>query len=614
MPNPVILEREPLFVLRNGIVQISIDQNGILRKLISYGGPNLVSSGPHLTNGGYWNFNGNGYNPDGTPIPQKFSVLTGEPKVLHESDDLIEIAFIRQPIEPMFFKTSLHYVLRRGEPGFHLYMTVTHDETMPPGHITQYAYNLRLSPKYFDYIAVDDFRRHISHSCFDEEEGEMIMDATFRLADGNIVSKYNYCHAIEDSDDFQLYGWAGPKTGVWWIQASGEYYSSAPFRVLLTSHQTSKSPVIIWQTQCTHRGGYQIEFLPGDNSPWKKLYGPVFVYLNSGEDYNALWNNAKEKVEVAKSRWPYQWMSHELFDLKRSNVIGTIEFDGNVPVANAIIILAPEGSHWSKENRGYHFWSKTDKKGNFSIEKVRSGRYTLFAIGADQFYEFKQDGILIIADEEKDLGKIIWERTLHGKRIWQIGIADRSTGEFANGDDFHHWGLWRRYPTDFPEDVDFEIGKSRENQDWNFAHWNWFSKTNSWNIRFKMDEERKGTVVLTFGIAAARAPRLSDQGNGDRSQKPNSPDKVDIQICLNNKELGSFGAETTGSVSYRSARQSTRYSVKEIRFDADLLHQGENLISLRHKVSEQYSHGEKKGESGSGPGCIMYDAIRMEIG
>ena len=49
------------------------------------------------------------------------------------------------------------------------------------------------------------------------------MDATFRLADGQVVSKYDYTHAIEDGD-FNLYGWAGPQAGVWWIQASGEYY------------------------------------------------------------------------------------------------------------------------------------------------------------------------------------------------------------------------------------------------------------------------------------------------------------------------------------------------------------------------------------------------------
>ncbi len=470
---PVTLETGDTLVISNGIVRIGIGQDGRLRELSYRGGPNLASGGPDLTNGGYWNFNGNGYKPDGIPVPQRFAVLTGEAAVVRQSDDLVEVAFIRQPAEPMFCQTSLHYVLRRGDPGFYLYMTASHDGTMPPGHITQYAYNLRLNPEHFDYIAVDDARRHISHSCRDEAEGEAIMDATFHLADGHIVSKYDYCHAIEDGNAFELYGWAGPKTGVWWIQASGEYYSSAPFRVLLTSHQTAKTPVIIWQAQCTHRGGYEIEFPPGDTGHWQKLYGPVFVYLNSGKDHDAMWEDAKEQAATVKAKWPHQWMTHELFPLQRGEVSGTLEFDGNTPAANASIILAPEGTHWSKENRGYHFWTETDANGRFRLEKVRPGRYSLFALGADQFHEFKQDGIVVTADSETALGKLMWKRVVHGRRIWQIGTADRSTGEFANGDDFHHWGLWRRYPTDFPEDVNFEIGKSDERKDWNFAHWNW---------------------------------------------------------------------------------------------------------------------------------------------
>ena len=71
--------------------------------------------------------------------------------------------------------------------------------------------------------------------------------------------------------------------------------------------------------------------------------------------------------------------------------------------------------------------------------------------------------------------------------------------------------------------------------------------------------------------------------------------------------------ESTGGDSYRSARQSTRYSVREVGFDAGLLDSGRNVISLRHTLGDPYIAGEEKGERGSGPGCIMYDALRLEI-
>ncbi len=593
---PVTLETGEMFVISNGLVRMGIGPGGRLLELSYRGGPNLASSG-------YWNFHGNGYDAEGKLLLVKFHVPVGIGEVVRQSDDLVEVVFVRQPAEPLFFQTSLHYVLRRGDPGFYLYMTAAHDEKMPAGYITQYAYNLRLAPEHFDYIAVDDTRRHISHSCLDEKNAEMIMDATFRLADGTVVSKYNYSHAIEDGD-FNLYGWAGPKNGVWWIQVSGEYYSSAPYRVLLTSHQTAKTPVIIWQTQCTHRGGYNIEFPPGDTTSWEKIYGPVFVYLNSGKDYDAMWNDAKARLETIMSQWPYQWMSHELFPLQRGQVTGTLNFDGHSPAANAFVILAPQGEHWSKDNKGYHFWTKTDANGRFDLTNVRPGKYTLFASGAEQFYEFSQDGITVTPGKKLELGKLKWKRVAHGKRIWQIGTADRSPGEFANGDDFHHWGLWRRYPTDFPNDVHFEIGKSKERKDWNFAHWNWYSQKNAWDISFKLDEAPKGKAILTFGIAAARGH--SSRGYGSRGP-------ADLGVWVNDKKVGSFSPATSGGVSYRSARQSTRYSVEEINFDTGLLGDGTNVISLRHALSNPYKQGEEKGERGAGPGCIMYDAIRLEI-
>lgn len=37
----------------------------------------------------------------------------------------------------------------------------------------------------------------------------------------------------------------------------------------------------------------------GGNEPWKKVFGPIFIHLNSlpeGEDPLRLWQNAKEQV------------------------------------------------------------------------------------------------------------------------------------------------------------------------------------------------------------------------------------------------------------------------------------------------------------------------------
>ncbi len=593
---PVTLKTGESTVLGNGLTRLDINNDGRLIELSYCGGPNLAQSG-------YWNCNANGYDADGKQLKPRFAVPKGKLRVVRSSPDLVDIAFDRPAKPPLPFQASLHYVLRRGESGFYVYMTLAHDARTSAGHVTQYAYNLRLNPSEFEYIAVDEKRRHISHSCQDEAAAEHIMDATYRLKNGRVVSKYNYAHAIED-DASHLYGWAGPKTGVWWIQPSAEYYGSAPFRVLLTSHQTRKSPILIWQAHCLHRGGYLIDFPPQDKSDWSKLYGPAFVYLNSGQDHDAMWNDAKAQVAVQQTAWPYSWMVHEQFPIGRGSIEGTLAYDHGLPAANAWVILSPEGTHWSQENRGYHFWTKTNEQGTFSLDKVRPGRYSLTTAGGNQFYEFQKDAIVVSADRVTRLRTLTWERVRHGRTIWQIGTADRSTGEFTNGNDFHHWGLWRRYPADFPEDVNFVIGQSKEASDWNFIHWNWYSKRNAWTIEFDLDTQPRGAAVLTFGIAGAR---------GHGSKGFGSREDASLQVLANNAEIGQVITPSTGGDSYRSARQSTRYFVQEIQFDASTLRQGKNVITLRHERADAYKQGEPKGERGAGPGCIMYDAIRLEL-
>jgi len=50
-----------------------------------------------------------------------------------------------------------------------------------------------------------------------------------------------------------------------------------------------------------------------------------------------------------------------------------------------------------------------------------------------------------------------------------------------------------------------------------------------------------------------------------------------------------------------------------IPFEAALFRKGTNFIVLSHPESRAYSIGDTFGERGSGPGYLMYDAIRLEL-
>lgn len=49
----------------------------------------------------------------------------------------------------------------------------------------------------------------------------------------------------------------------------------------------------------THYAGADVTIKIGPNEPWKKVYGPVFAYVNSlsdGRDPLSLWKDAKKQV------------------------------------------------------------------------------------------------------------------------------------------------------------------------------------------------------------------------------------------------------------------------------------------------------------------------------
>jgi len=49
----------------------------------------------------------------------------------------------------------------------------------------------------------------------------------------------------------------------------------------------------------------------GDGEYWKKVMGPVFIYLNSspnnGSDIRALWDDAKAQARAEAGNWPYSF-------------------------------------------------------------------------------------------------------------------------------------------------------------------------------------------------------------------------------------------------------------------------------------------------------------------
>lgn len=76
----------------------------------------------------------------------------------------------------------------------------------------------------------------------------------------------------------------------------------------------------------THYAGEVLGLKFTTGEPWKKVFGPVFVYMNSlspdEPDPLTLWTDAKEQMLVETENWPYNFPLSE--DYARADQRGIV--------------------------------------------------------------------------------------------------------------------------------------------------------------------------------------------------------------------------------------------------------------------------------------------------
>jgi len=481
------------------------------------------------------------------------------------------------------FQTEVHYVLQRGQSGFYAYVLYSHTAGMPGGGIGQTRFAIKGVPgtAVFTSHVVDDKRQGPVDT---SPAVQGVQDATYRLADGTIYTKYNNSAF---TCDYVAHGMAGHGTGLWMVWPSTEFLNGGPLRQDLTVHQDN---VLLAMFQGGHFGAGTIAVKEGE--VWSKLYGPVFIYVNHGSSVESMWTDAKARAATERAQWPYAWLKSDEYPLERGTVKGQIALADGGSTKDAWVVLAPpDGKDWPLSAKGYIFYGKADSGGRFVIPNVRPGNYTLFVSGANQFEDFRRENVTVGPQSATDLGVLQWTPITHGRTLWQIGVADRSSREFKGGDDVRHYGNFLRYPTDFTDDVTFTIGKSHEKTDWNFAQWTWYSQKPYWTILFDLPRPQAGKATLTIGLASAEMTGLA--------------------IKVNGKQVSELKPPKSGPAGYRSGGQDSLYQVEYVPFDGSLLHPGVNQITLGLRHAMPFSAPME--QRGKFFGEVMYDAIRLEI-
>ncbi len=573
-PAATITDDGKQIVLDNGVVSLTLAKHGGRGTSIHYkqdGKDVTLAEGKSIL---YFDAGGG----------KAYPVQDADGEIVRKGPDAVEAMWAGKPSDGFPFETEFHCLMRRGDAGFYLYAVYRHGPGMAAGGVGETRFVVKGIPgtNLFTHHVVDDQRKGPYPTA---KVVTQVQDATWRLEDGSYYTKYDNSAYLADH---HVHGMAGHGVGLWMIFPSNEFIGGGPFKQELTVH---KENTLLAMLVGGHFGAGGLRFTDGE--AWDKVYGPVFVYVNNGESVDAMWDDAKKRADAEMAKWPYDWLDDKEYPRERGAVAGSIRLTDGGSTKDAWVILSPTGEDWTQVLKGYDFWTRADAEGRFKITKVRPGAYTLRVIGGDQFEEFRKDGVTVEAGNDTDLGELKWEPVKHGRKLWQIGVADRSSHEFKGGDDFRHYDNFARYAKEFPEDVTFVVGKSKEAEDWGFAQWGVYSKKPVWTIQFDLPEAQKGKATLTIGFTSANPPKGRT---------------TNLRVAVNGKEVEVVHLPKTGTAGYRSGGSDSPYHVATIAFDAGLLAKGANEITLGHAEAEPAS------ERTSGvPGEVMYDALRLEV-
>ncbi|KAI3899344.1 hypothetical protein MKW92_003790 [Papaver armeniacum] len=523
-------------------------------------------------------------------------------KVIVQNENQIEVSFswtwdISLKGKRMPINLDKRFIMLKNSSGFYTYVIFDHLKGWPEFGIGEARIAFKLSQDMFHHMTITDTRHREMPTLQDRLQGKplaypeavLLTNPVNPSLKGEVDDKYQY--SVENKDT-GVHGWisANPRIGFWIITASNEFLVGGPHKQDLTSHT---GPTSLSTFFSSHYTGEELSPKFQNGEPWKKVFGPVFVYVNSVPEtekdlYTALWVDAKAQFP-ASADFPASDQRGTVTGtlLVRDRYINRLDIAGNA----AYVGLAPPGDagSWQRDCKGYQFWTKANKDGSFFRSPMFKWEYNLFAWVPGSIGDFKHNiSIRISPGCNQNLGKLVYEPPRDGPTLWEIGFADRSAAEFhvpepnknyVNKLYVHKYGIWERYS---------EIYPTRDLRDWFYAHvprkqGNILVPT-TWSIVFKIHKVLpSGTYKLRIAFASATYAELQVRVNDEKAVRP---------------------LFTTGRIGRDNAmaRHGIHglYWLYTVDVPGNLLRQGENTIFLTQTRTYMAFDG------------FMYDYIRLE--
>lgn len=603
-------------VLRNGQATVEISKsNGSISNYHNNDGVNMVSA-IHIH-------------------PEWLTGDCDEYKLVRNDDSLVDLAFIfRRKLKEeagkkqLGLRVELHYAMEPDTPGVYTYFvwkveSGSQVKGYPPIKRTGVS-KFRVVTNDTPYYYVDEERNGV-YPMHGMEKKITISDATWIFTDGTIHSKYDDL-SLQYRE--HLIGKFNDNRGIFFVIPSNEWIGGGPYSQRVNQQYDGLMFMHLFDAHCG---------LPKSNpiltDGWEHVFGPWLMYINKAENKEQVLSKAKKQAAVEIAKWPYNWVTEPEYAAKeRVTVTGKLNItDGSSP-EGAFILLGDRGMHYHDRIQNYLYYRQADKNGRFTIPGVRPGEYKLYAFVKGVIGEYVKDGVAVKAGKDNDLGTIAWTPEKFGETLWQIGTPDRTGEEFWMGKYHHQWGMHLIYRQNFPNDVDYYIGKSQENKDWpyfqltarswpNIKHYNkgfvWDDKINRLRFDFKKDQPADPEDRSQYDPYTPVPYRIHFDVEKDYQGQATLTLAVagtmfhgQTLVFVNGKDItNSDPIRFSESATLRRCTGIGAYTLVRVTFDAKLLKRGKNTIILTAPKFKLDKRGRFPKRT---IGNLVYDCIRLE--
>jgi rhamnogalacturonan endolyase len=584
VPDVQLEDRGSQVVLQNGIITATINKTGANVASLKYKGAEMIAP---AAKGGNVYFSMDGGNNYRQPKDCVFSVKS-------QSAEMVDVACKRiWKDEPQAFDIEAHFVLRRGDSGLYVYVILDHPVNYPATGYGEWRMVWRTPREVQDWICVDDLRHWQMPDPDDYTTGQrMGIKEITRMTQGVRAGQYD-CKYDFNASYYDIGCWghafAGNKLGAWMVCGGYDFFNDGPMKQDLNA----AAGINHIHFGMNHYNGSTLRVAASEK--WSKIYGPYLLYCNSAESVEAMWSDAKERVKMEKSQWPYAWLTGQPEyppTAARGAVSGQLVIKDplkpELTAANAWVGLAqPEANgNWQFESKHYQYWTRAGSDGAFTIPNVRPGTYTLYAFTSGAVGEFSKADVIVQAGQSTPAGTLAWNVPHKGKIAWEIGVPDRTAKEFAHGADYFHGYGWERFSKEFSNPLEYTVGKSDPSRDWNYAQPGYGEgklQPWKWRIHFQLASPPQGDGTLVVAIASAEGARIEVFANDD-----SQPVTTLVPAVQGGDALLREGIHG-------------KYCVERVTIPAGRLHAGENLITLvQTDVKGLRDH-------------VMYDYLSLEL-